>query len=112
MLHYNMPSFALGRKPRPSRGPWRCREVGHGYLAALAAKPNASVRKSNSHIPFAFMVHSRIRWFNLYGNRLWFNHVIDECGVPIRKMVGGTAMGLLQNSKTKTFQTLTDISWS
>ncbi len=108
MLHYNMPSFASG-EVRMNRGPGR-REIGHGYLAASAVKP---MLPEQEKFPYTIRIVSDIlesdgstSMATVCGSTM----SLMNAGVPIRKMVGGTAMGLLQNSNTKKFQTLTDIS--
>ena len=108
MLHYNFPSFAAG-EVRMNRGPGR-REIGHGYLAASAVKP---MLPENEKFPYTIRIVADIlesdgstSMATVCGSTM----SLMNAGVPLRKMVGGTAMGLLQNSSTKKFQTLTDIS--
>lgn len=107
MLHYNFPPFS-GGEVRPMRGPSR-REVGHGYLAASAVK---AVLPDPEKFPYTIRIVSDIlesdgstSMATVCGATM----ALMNAGVPIRKMVSGTAMGLLQ-SPTGTFQSITDIS--
>lgn len=107
MLHYNFPPFSSG-EVRPSRGPGR-REIGHGYLAASALKPVLPV---SDKFPYTVRIVSDIlesdgstSQATICGSTM----ALMNAGVPIRKMVSGIAMGLLQNPKGS-FQPLSDIS--
>ncbi len=107
MLHYNFPPFSAG-EVRPNRGPGR-REIGHGYLAASAIKP---VLPNPEKFPYTIRIVSDIlesdgstSQATICGSTMG----LMNAGVPVRKMVSGVAMGLLQSPENK-FQALTDIS--
>lgn len=107
MLHYNFPSFSVG-EARPNRGPGR-REVGHGYLAASALRP---VIPAKEQFPYtirlvADMLESdgSTSMATVCGGTM----ALINAGVPIKKMISGVAMGLLQNQGGQ-FKVLTDIA--
>lgn len=107
MLHYNFPPFSVG-EVRPQRGPGR-REVGHGYLAASGFK---HLLPSKEAFPYTIRIISDILESNgsssmatVCGTTMALMHA----GVPITKMVGGIAMGLLMN-KQGDFVVLSDIN--
>ena len=107
MLHYNFPPFSTG-EVKPQRGPGR-REVGHGFLAASAIKP---MLPAEDKFPYTIRLVSDILESNgsssmatVCGSVM----ALMNAGVPIKKMVSGVAMGLLQNSSGK-FQAITDIT--
>jgi polyribonucleotide nucleotidyltransferase len=107
MLHYNFLPFSSG-ETRPNRGPGR-REVGHGYLAKSALEP---VLPDHEKFPYTIRVVADIlesdgstSQATVCGGTM----ALMNAGVPIRKMVSGIAMGLLQSSKGE-FQTITDIA--
>ncbi len=107
MLHYNFPPFSVG-EARFLRGPGR-REVGHGRLAASALK---YVRPNKEEFPYTIRVVADILESNgstSMATTCGATMALMQAGVPITKMVGGIAMGLLQN-KTGHFKVLTDIS--
>jgi polyribonucleotide nucleotidyltransferase len=107
MLHYNFPPFSVG-EVRAMRGPGR-REVGHGYLAASAIKqvlPDAE--------KFAYTIRIVADMLEADGSTSMATvcgstMALMNAGVPIRKMISGVAMGLLQGTDGK-FQPLTDIA--
>ncbi len=106
MLHYNFPPFSVG-EVRPMRGPGR-REIGHGHLAASAVEPMlpkkdafpytirivADMLESDGSTSMATVCGSTMSLMN--------------AGVPIKKMVSGIAMGLLQSNQGD-FQPISDI---
>ncbi|NBX78448.1 polyribonucleotide nucleotidyltransferase [bacterium] len=107
MLHYNFPPFSVG-EAKPMRGPGR-REVGHGYLAASAIK---RVLPDKKDFPYTIRVISDILESNgsssmatVCGGIL----ALMDAGVPVKNMVGGVAMGLLEGEQGQ-FQALTDIT--
>lgn len=107
MLHYNFPPFSTG-EVKPLRGPGR-REIGHGYLAQSAI---ARVMPTKEHFPYTTRVISDILESNgsssmatVCGTTMALMHA----GVPIKSMVGGIAMGLLEG-KPGQFQAITDIT--
>jgi polyribonucleotide nucleotidyltransferase len=107
MLHYNFPPFSVG-EVRPLRGPGR-REVGHGYLAASALK---SVLPDREKFSYTIRIVADILesdGSSSMATTCGSTMALMDAGVPIRKMVGGVAMGLLRNNQGQ-FQVLTDIS--
>ncbi|HOX96299.1 MAG TPA: polyribonucleotide nucleotidyltransferase [Candidatus Woesebacteria bacterium] len=104
MHHYNMPGFAAGEVGRPGTGR---REVGHGALAERALIP---VLPDQNEFPYAIRIVSEVMSSNgstsqasICGSTL----SLMDAGVPIRKPVAGTAMGLITEGDK--FVTLTDI---
>jgi polyribonucleotide nucleotidyltransferase len=107
MLHYNFPPFSVG-EARFLRGPGR-REVGHGKLAAAALK---YVRPNKEEFPYTIRVVADILESNgstSMATTCGATMALMQAGVPITKMVGGIAMGLIQNKDNK-FKILSDIS--
>lgn len=107
MLHYNFPPFSVG-EVKSLRGTSR-REVGHGYLAASSFE---YMLPKNEDFPYTIRVVSDILESNgsssmatVCGSTM----ALMNSGVPLRKMVGGIAMGLLMN-KAGDFQVLSDLS--
>ncbi|HJM68931.1 MAG TPA: polyribonucleotide nucleotidyltransferase [Candidatus Babeliales bacterium] len=107
MLHYNFPPFSVG-EVRPMRGPGR-REIGHGALAASALR---AVLPSSEEFPYTLRLISDILASNgsssmatVCGSML----ALMDAGVPVKKMVSGIAMGLLQ-SPDGSFQAISDIT--
>ena len=107
MLHYNFPAFSVG-EARQNRGPGR-REVGHGYLAASAIQ---QVLPSKEAFPYTIRIVADMlesdgstSQATICGATL----ALMDGGVPIKAMVSGVAMGLLQSSKGE-FVVLTDIA--
>jgi len=107
MLHYNFPPFAVG-EARPMRGPGR-REVGHGFLAAAALN---RVLPTKEEFPYTIRVVSDILESNgsssmatVCGSTM----ALMDAGVPIKHMVSGIAMGLLQE-KDGEFKAVSDIT--
>lgn len=107
MLHYNFPPFSVG-EIKPIRGPGR-REIGHGALAASSFK---YVLPDTESFPYTIRVISDILSSNgsssmatVCGSTMG----LMQAGVPIKKMVGGIAMGLLRNKSGKD-QVVSDIS--
>lgn len=107
MLHYNFPPFSVG-EVRPLRGPSR-RDVGHGHLAASSFK---YMLPDKELFPYTIRIVSDILESNgsssmatVCGSTM----AMMQGGVPIKKMVGGVAMGLLSNSDQQ-LQVLTDIN--
>jgi polyribonucleotide nucleotidyltransferase len=107
MLHYNFPSFSVG-EVRPNRGPGR-REIGHGYLAASAL---AAVLPKREEFPYTIRIVADMLESDgstSMATTCGSTMALMNAGVPIKKMVSGIAMGLLQSSDGK-FQVLTDIA--
>lgn len=109
MLHYNFPPSSVG-EVRGLRAPGR-REVGHGYLARSAFKyllPDAETFPYTIRI-VADMLESdgSTSMATACGSTM----ALMQGGVPLKKMVGGIAMGLLMSYKKKDdFIVLSDIS--
>jgi polyribonucleotide nucleotidyltransferase len=107
MLHYNFPPFAVG-ETRPLRGPGR-REIGHGHLAAAAF---TFILPDKEKFPYTIRLVSDILESNgsssmatVCGSTM----ALMDAGVPMRKMVGGIAMGLTCSPKGE-FKALSDIT--
>ncbi len=105
MLHYNFPSFSVG-EVRPIRGPGR-REIGHG---ALAERSLVAVLPGVEEFPYTVRVISDILESNgsssmasACGGCL----ALMDAGVPIKGMVAGISIGLVQEGHRK--ELLTDI---
>lgn len=106
MLHYNFPPFSVG-EVRPIRGVGR-REIGHGYLAENSFKYMLPDQTN-----FPYTIRSLVDILECNGSSSMATvcattMALMDAGVPIKKMVAGIAMGLLQNEKGE-FQVLTDI---
>jgi polyribonucleotide nucleotidyltransferase len=105
MLHYNFPSFSVG-EVRQARGLSR-REIGHG---ALAEKALEAVLPEENRFPYTIRVVSEILSSNgsssmasVCGGTL----ALMDAGVPIKRPVGGIAMGLFREDDK--FYVLSDI---
>lgn len=107
MLHYNFPPFSSG-EVRPIRGPGR-REVGHGCLAASAIE---HVLPANAMFPYTIRIVVDILESDgstSMATTCGATMALMNAGVPIKKMVSGVAMGLLQSPDNR-FQAITDIT--
>lgn len=107
MLHYNFPPFS-GGDVRPLRGPGR-REIGHGHLAASALEP---VLPKKDTFPYTIRIVVDILESDgstSMATACASTMALMNGGVPIRKMVSGVAMGLLQSPDGR-FQAITDIT--
>ena len=107
MLHYNFPPFSVG-EAKPLRGPGR-REVGHGYLASSAIQRNLP---SKEEFPYTMRVVSDVLESNGSSSMATVcgaTMALMDAGVPMKDMVGGIAMGLLQGSNGE-FHAITDIT--
>lgn len=107
MLHYNFLPFSTG-EVRFMRGPGR-REIGHGQLAASALQPELPSRES---FPYTIRIVSDILesdGSSSMATTSGSTMALMQAGVPIKKMVGGIAMGLLMD-RTGGFKILSDIS--
>jgi len=107
MLHYNFPPFASG-EVRPMRGTSR-RETGHGYLARSSFK---YLRPTQEEFPYTIRIVVDI--LESDGSSSMATACVTtmglmHAGVPIKKMVAGVAMGLLEKPQGG-FASLTDIS--
>jgi len=104
MHHYNMPGYAAGEVGRPGTGR---REIGHGNLAERAIVP---MLPDPNEFPYAIRVVSEVMSSNgstsqasICGSTL----SLMDAGVPLKKPVAGTAMGLITEGDK--YVTLTDI---
>ncbi|MEX0940057.1 MAG: polyribonucleotide nucleotidyltransferase [Candidatus Babeliales bacterium] len=107
MLHYNFLPYSSG-EVRFMRGPGR-REIGHGYLAVSALEQVLPLKKD-----FPYTIRIVVDILESDGSTSMATvcsstMALMNAGVPIRKMVSGIAMGLLQ-SPDGTFKALSDIN--
>jgi polyribonucleotide nucleotidyltransferase len=103
--HYNFPPYSVG-ETRPMRSPGR-REVGHGALAERAILP---VLPSRDEFPYVLRVVSEVLSSNgstSMGSVCGSTLALMDAGVPIKKPVSGTAMGLIKEGDE--VRVLTDI---
>ena len=94
MHHYNFPAYSVG-ECRPMRGPGR-REIGHGALAERALLP---VIPSKEEFPYAIRLVSEVLSSNgstSQGSVCGSTLSLLDAGVPIKDMVAGIAMGLIE----------------
>ncbi|HUN22310.1 MAG TPA: polyribonucleotide nucleotidyltransferase [Anaerolineales bacterium] len=105
MHHYNFPPFSTGETGRV--GSPKRREIGHGALAEAALIP---VLPKEDEFSYVVRVVSEVLSSNgstsmasVCGSTL----ALMDAGVPIRKPVGGIAMGLVSDGSR--YQVLTDI---
>lgn len=106
MLHYNFPPFATG-EAKGMRGVSR-RETGHGHLAATAIR---SVLPTMEQFPYTLRVVSDVLESNGSSSMATVcgtTMSLMDAGVPIKHMVSGIAMGLLEHNGE--FQALSDIN--
>lgn len=106
MLHYNFPSSSVG-EVRPNRGPGR-REIGHGYIALNAIQ---AVLPDQEKFPYTIRVVSDILESDGSSSMATVcgtNMALMQAGVPLKKMVGAVAMGLLMSADGQ-FKVLTDL---
>jgi polyribonucleotide nucleotidyltransferase len=95
MHHYNFPPYSVG-EARPMRGAGR-REIGHGALAERALIP---VLPSPEDFPYAIRVVSEVLASNgstSQGSVCGSTLALMDAGVPIKAMVSGIAMGMIQS---------------
>ena len=95
MHHYNFPAYSVG-ECRPNRGPGR-REIGHGALAERALLP---VIPSKEEFPYAIRLVSEVLSSNgstSQGSVCGSTLSLLDAGVPIKDMVAGIAMGLIEH---------------
>lgn len=103
--HYNFPGYSVG-EPKFLRGPGR-REIGHGNLAERAILP---ILPSEEEFPYAIRVVSEIMSSNgstSMASTCASTLTLMDAGVPVKDMVGGVAMGLIQEGER--YVVLTDI---
>ncbi|HEX4069067.1 MAG TPA: polyribonucleotide nucleotidyltransferase [Candidatus Babeliales bacterium] len=107
MLHYNFPPFATG-EVKPMRGTSR-RETGHGYLARSSFE---FLRPAPKDFPYTTRVVVDILesdGSSSMATACSTTMALMDAGFPLKKMVAGVAMGLLEKNSGN-FQPLTDIS--
>ena len=104
MLHYNFPPFSVGETGRIGTGR---REIGHGKLAWRAVHPMLPTKED---FPYTLRLVSEITESNgsssmatVCGSSL----ALMAAGVPIKKHIGGIAMGLIKEGDD--FVVLSDI---
>ncbi|MBP0016878.1 MAG: polyribonucleotide nucleotidyltransferase [Cyanobacteria bacterium SBLK] len=103
--HYNFPPFSVG-ETKPMRSPGR-REIGHGALAERAIVP---VLPHQDDFPYVVRVVSEVLSSNgstSMGSVCGSTLALMDAGVPLRKPVSGTAMGLIKEGEE--VRVLTDI---
>ncbi len=103
--HYNFPPFSVG-EVKPMRSPGR-REVGHGNLARRALIP---VLPGEKEFPYTIRVVSEVLGSNgssSMASTCGSTLALLDAGVPLKKMVGGVAMGLVKGEDD--YAILTDI---
>ena len=105
MLHYNFPPYSVGEVGR--MGSTGRREIGHGKLAWRAVHPMLPTKED---FPYTLRLVSEITESNgsssmatVCGSSL----ALMAAGVPIKKHIGGIAMGLIKEGKD--FVVLSDI---
>ncbi len=106
ILHYNFPPFSTG-EVKPMRGPGR-REVGHGNLAQRSLKQ----MMPNNEYPYTVRIVSDILESNGSSSMATVcagSLALMDAGVPIKKHIGGIAMGLITRQSDKKYAILTDI---
>jgi polyribonucleotide nucleotidyltransferase len=107
MHQYNFPPYSVG-ETRPLRSPGR-REIGHGALAERAIIP---VLPDEDEFPYAIRVVSEILSSNGSSSQA---SVCGSClslmdaGVPIKAMVSGIAMGLIEEYDEETGESRIEI---
>ncbi|MFN8575644.1 MAG: polyribonucleotide nucleotidyltransferase [Candidatus Sericytochromatia bacterium] len=104
--HYNFPPFSVG-EVKPLRSPGR-REVGHGNLARRAL---LAVLPDEKEFPYTIRVVSEVLGSNgssSMASTCGSTLALLDAGVPLKKMVGGVAMGLIMGNDGE-YAILTDI---
>jgi polyribonucleotide nucleotidyltransferase len=105
MHYYNFPPFSVG-ETRPMRGPGR-REIGHGWLAERAIVP---MLPDPDEFPYTLRLVSETFESNgssSMGSVCASTLALMDAGVPLKKHVGGIAMGLVM--KDTAYSILSDI---
>jgi polyribonucleotide nucleotidyltransferase len=107
MHHYNFPPYSVG-ETKPMRSASR-REIGHGALAEKALLP---VVPAKEDFPYTIRVVSETLSSNgssSMGATCASCLALMDAGVPIKKPVGGIAMGLISNEDMSEWKVLTDM---
>jgi polyribonucleotide nucleotidyltransferase len=105
MHHYNFPPYSTG-ETWFLRGPKR-REIGHGALGETALR---SMIPSEEEFPYTIRVVSEVLSSNGSTSQASIcaaSLALMDCGVPIKRAVAGTAMGLVTDGEK--YAILTDI---
>ena len=105
MHYYNFPPYSVG-ETRPMRGPGR-REIGHGHLAERAIVP---MLPAPDEFPYTLRLISETFESNgssSMGSVCGSTLALMDAGVPLKKHVGGIAMGLIL--KDGAYSILSDI---
>jgi polyribonucleotide nucleotidyltransferase len=107
MHHYNFAPFSVG-EAKQTRSLGR-REIGHGALAEKALVP---VLPTKEEFPYTIRVVSETLGSNgssSMASTCGSSLALMDAGVPIKKAVGGIAMGLASNEDMSEWEILTDI---
>jgi polyribonucleotide nucleotidyltransferase len=107
MHHYNFPPYSVG-ETKPMRSASR-REIGHGALAEKALLPVVPLKED---FPYTIRVVSETLSSNgssSMGATCASCLALMDAGVPIKKPVGGIAMGLISNEDMSDWKVLTDM---
>ena len=96
MLHYNFPPFSVGETGR--MGGQSRREIGHGALAERSVKALVPAYET---FPYTIRIVAETLESNgssSMGSICAASMALMDAGVPIKKAVGGIAMGLIKES--------------
>jgi polyribonucleotide nucleotidyltransferase len=107
MHHYNFPPYSVG-ETKPMRSASR-REIGHGALAEKALLPVVPLKED---FPYTIRIVSETLSSNgssSMGATCASCLALMDAGVPIKKPVGGIAMGLISNEDMSDWKVLTDM---
>ena len=105
LLHYNFPPFCTG-EAKAQRGVGR-REIGHGHLAWRALKGQIP-----ADYPYTVRLVSQILESNGSSSMATVcagTLALMDAGVPMKKPVSGSAMGLIKNPGEDKYAVLSDI---
>ncbi len=106
MLHYNFPQYSVG-ETGSFRGPGR-REIGHGALAEKAVR---NLVPTKEEFPYTVRVVAETLSSNGSSSMATVcatSLALMDAGVPIKKAVGGIAMGLMSDDAGN-YKILTDL---
>ena len=107
MHHYNFPPYSVG-EVKMLRGTGR-REVGHGALAEKALMP---VLPAQADFPYTIRVVSETMGSNgssSMGSTCGSTLALLAAGVPLKKHVGGIAIGLISDEEKGVYKVITDL---
>ncbi len=108
MHHYNFPPFSVG-EVSPIRSASR-REIGHGALVEKAIEP---LMPSKEEFPYTIRVVSEVLSSNgstSQASTCGSTLALMDAGVPLKKPVGGIAMGLIYDKASGQHQIITDLA--